>query len=93
MDRGNRISLSDLCRHYALTVDFVQSLDEMGLIPLIEEENQHFVDEVYLRDLEVILHLHYDLDINLEGIDAITHLLLRMEEMQRELNLLRTRQI
>ena len=34
---------------------------------------------------------YYDLSINMEGIDAIHHLLARMEEMQREIHSLRGR--
>ena len=33
--------------------------------------------------------MYYDLSINMEGIDAIHHLLERMENMQREMNSLR----
>lgn len=83
------ISITEICQHYELKTDFLKALDDMGLIPLIEEENQQFVEEDHLKELEVILHLHYDLDINLEGIDAISHLLVRMHEMQRELGQLR----
>ena len=34
--------------------------------------------------------MYYDLSINIEGIDAIHHLLQRMEEMQNELHELRS---
>jgi len=91
MDRARIISITEVCHHYQLEKDFLQSLNEIGLIPLIEEANQQFVEEDQLKELEMILHLHYDLDINLEGIDAISHLLLRMEEMQREIRQLRGR--
>jgi len=33
--------------------------------------------------------MYYDLSINMEGIDAIHHLLERMEEMKREMDSLR----
>ncbi len=91
MERAKVISITEVCHHYQLEKDFLKSLNELGLIPLIEEANQQFVEEDHLKELEMILHLHYDLDINLEGIDAISHLLLRMEEMQREIRQLRGR--
>jgi hypothetical protein len=31
------------------------------------------------------VRLHYDLDINIEGIETINHLLEKIEEMQREI--------
>jgi hypothetical protein len=38
-----------------------------------------------LQKLEQIIRLHYDLDINLEGIDAIAHLAERIKMMQNEI--------
>ena len=35
--------------------------------------------------------MYYDLDINMEGIDVIHHLLQRMDGMQREIDRLRGR--
>jgi hypothetical protein len=37
------------------------------------------------------MRLHYDLDINLEGIEAITSLLNRVKSMQEEIRELRNR--
>ena len=44
-----------------------------------------------LPDVERYSRMYYDLSINMEGIDAIHHLLARMEEMQREIHSLRGR--
>jgi hypothetical protein len=42
-----------------------------------------------MRALERMIRLHYDLEINMEGIDAIAHLLERVEHMQEEMRMLR----
>ena len=42
-----------------------------------------------LRELERYSHLYYDLSINIEGIDAIHHMLERMERLQQEVSFLR----
>ena len=44
-----------------------------------------------MPDVERYSRMYYDLSINMEGIDAIHHLLARMEEMQREIHSLRGR--
>ena len=41
-----------------------------------------------LPRLERLARMHYDLDINLEGIEAISHLLERVERMQHDLRAL-----
>ena len=42
-----------------------------------------------LPSVERYSRMYYDLAINMEGIDAIHHLLERMEAMRREMNSLR----
>ena len=42
-----------------------------------------------LPDVERYSRMYYDLSFNMEGIDAIHHLLERMEEMKREMDSLR----
>ena len=55
-----------------------------------EKENV-FVDEEELQKLEQLMHLHYDLNINLEGIDAINNLLAKLDAAQNELMMLKNR--
>ena len=42
-----------------------------------------------MEALERMVRMHFDLNINLEGIDAIYHLLQRVENLQREVVSLR----
>jgi hypothetical protein len=44
-----------------------------------------------MHKLEKFVRLHYDLDINLEGIETINYLLERIEEMQKEIVNLRNK--
>lgn len=43
----------------------------------------------YYKVLEKYIHLHYDLDINLEGLDAVAHLLNQIQVLQVEVRQLR----
>jgi chaperone modulatory protein CbpM len=36
-----------------------------------------------------MIRMHHELEINVAGIEAITHLLVRVEQMQEELRILR----
>lgn len=81
----------EFCRHYQVEPSFLQSLGEFGLIELREMEDQKYIHKDALHELEKFIHLHYDLNINMEGLDAIEHLLQRVKEMQQELNQLRSR--
>ncbi len=53
-------------------------------------------DHIYLpiselKLIEKIIHLHFELEINLEGIEAIIHLLDRIQDMQDQITRLTTR--
>ena len=84
------ILLTDFIRSADVELEFIDLLEEEGLIQTIEREHLKYIYTEQLNDLEVFTHLHYDLSINIEGIDVIHNLLLRMREMEAELKLLRS---
>ena len=57
---------------------------------LMTEGGERYLTFTQLPDIERYSRMYYDLSINIEGIDAIHHLLQRMEEMQNELHELRS---
>ncbi|MDI1353692.1 MAG: chaperone modulator CbpM [bacterium] len=89
MENERMISLETVCTHYNIEYSFVHSLGDYGLIQIIKKDEQEFIAQDCLSEIELLMHLHYDLEINFEGIDAISHLLGRVREMQRELVRLR----
>ena len=69
----------------------MNSLEQMGLIEITIIEQNRFIDTERLLDLEKFVRLHYELDINLEGIEAITYLLQKVKSLQEEINSLKNR--
>ena len=47
--------------------------------------------QVSFSNLEKFIRLYYELDINLEGIETITHLLQRINSLQDEIIILKNR--
>ena len=70
---------------------FIALLEENGLIHIREIENERFLDPDELPKVERYARMYYDLSINIEGIDAIRHLLNRMHALQDEMNDLRNK--
>ena len=85
------IPASTCCTHYNIEYTFIESLQEAGLIEVHTVEAQSFVPESQLSDLEQYTRLYNDLGINTAGIEAIAHLLRRMQSLQEELTGLRQR--
>ena len=85
------ISTKELSSYYSIDSTFIDSLHENGLITVTTIRKKSFVDTAELRELERLVRLHNDLEINIEGIGAIAHLLERMHELREENLLLRNR--
>lgn len=85
------ISTDEFCTHYQVEYSFITSLQQNGLIEITTIDQHSFIDHDHLKNVERLVRLHYDLDINLEGIEAITYLLNRLKNMQDEIVSLRNR--
>jgi hypothetical protein len=91
MLKENLIPADEFCISHDIEISFISSLYENGLIDITTIDETVFIYPNQLPQLEKISRLHYELGINMEGIDTINHLLNRIDEMQREINVLRNR--
>jgi len=91
MQTKNYIAVNEFCSNHNIEVSFISSLQETGLIEIAFVEETAFLDADQLQQVEKFVRFYYDLDINLEGIETITHLLQRMNAMQNEITSLRNR--
>jgi len=85
------ILVKEYCQRTNLEPSFFIMLEESGLIDICIIEGEKQFPSSQLVDLERFSRLYYDLHINMEGIDAIQHMLNRMRQMQNELQQLRSR--
>jgi hypothetical protein len=79
------IAVSEFCVNHNVEISFLNLLQQNGLIEISTIESKYFVEKEQLPQLEKFVHFYYDLDINLEGIETITYLLQRIENMQTEI--------
>ena len=91
MKTDEMIPASEFCTHYHIELSFIQSLQQSGLIEIVSTEESLFVPANQLPQLEKLVRLYYEMDINLEGIETITYLLQRMNEMQQTITHLNNR--
>lgn len=85
------IPADEFCTSYNVEYAFIHSLQEYGLIQITTVEEKRFINTQQLQDVERFVRMHYDLDINLPGIEAINHLLEKIRDMQDEMNALKNR--
>jgi len=91
MQDENMVPATTFCVHHNIELSFIHSLKEHGMIETVVVAEELLLPLSQLERLEKIVRLHFELDINLEGIETITHLLDRMEEMQNNIQRLTNR--
>jgi len=85
------IDINEFCSHHNIEVSFVGSLQQTGLIEITTIDQKVYIKSDQLAQLEKIICLYYELDINIEGIETITHLIKQINKMQDEIIVLRNR--
>lgn len=91
METKYLIEVEQFCAGNNVELSFVTTLHKSGLIELEEQKEGVFLHRDQIRQLEKLVCFHYDLDINLEGIEAISHLLQQIDKMQHEITSLKNR--
>lgn len=91
MNEKPLISKQTLCSHYNIEISFVDALNKMGLIQIEIIEQNQFIHQDQISDLEKIIRLHNELNVNLEGIDVVFNLLKKERELRNELIALKNR--
>lgn len=85
------VSIDDFCNSYNVKVSFINNLNQTGLIEITSMEEKLYVEIGQMPQLEKIVRLHFEMNINLEGIETIIHLLHRINGLQDEITQLRNR--
>ena len=91
MTNEEMVAAHDFCVSHQIEESFLHSLCESGLLEITTFEETVFISRDRLPDLERMVRLHYEMDINLEGIEAIYHLLEQVKAIQEEMKSLRNR--
>ncbi|MBK8368751.1 MAG: chaperone modulator CbpM [Bacteroidetes bacterium] len=85
METRDLILIEHFCANHEIEFSFIDSLHQFGLIEVIIHDDQKYLHQEQLKEVEKMMRMHYELDINMEGIDVISHLLKRMNSLQKEL--------
>jgi len=85
------IAIDDFCANHNIDISFINSLEQTGLIEITTIEQSGFIAADQLLELEKYVRFYYELDINLEGIETVTHLLQNINNLQLEISTLTNR--
>jgi len=87
----NLILIDKLCLHYKIEVSFFDALDDIGLIKIETFEQNKFIHQDKISDLEKMIRLYHELNVNMEGIDIVFNLIKKELKLREEINSLKNR--
>ena len=91
MTNEEMVAAHEFCISHNVEITFLHSLGESGLLEITTVEETVFIKQDQLAELEMLIRLHYDMDINIEGIEAIHHLLQQIKTIQEEMRALKNK--
>ncbi len=91
MHTQDLIDIKEFCINHNIKISFISVLQRTGLIEITTIKETRFINADQLQNLEKIVRFYYELDINLEGIETINHLLQRINSQRDEIIALRNR--
>lgn len=83
MNLNELIIIEEVCTRYRVERTFIHSLDESGLIEIVRVEQKEYLPTDKIGEFEKMHRLHHDLEINVEGLQAIQHLLKQVKQLQK----------
>jgi len=89
METTNLVLVEQFCSNFDIEFSFISSLNDHGLIEIIVLENREYISHEQLEAVERAIRIHYELNINIEGIDAISNLLNQINDLQQELTIIK----
>lgn len=91
MNTKKFISIKQFCECYSVPESFINSLHDYELIEIVTIKEIQHVNITQINAIEKLITFHYDLNINIEGIHAISNLLNTIDSLQSELKELKNR--
>jgi hypothetical protein len=79
------IAVDEFCASHEIEISFITSLQQNGLIEVTTIKKTEFIDAEQLPQRERFIRFYYELDINLEGIETISHLIKRINGMHDQI--------
>ncbi len=91
METNNLVLVEKCCSNLEVEQAFIHSLNDSGLIEVIVLDDKSYISIDHLKRVERAIHFHYELNINIEGIDVIHNLLDQIDDLQEELRVVKNK--
>lgn len=87
METINMVLIDHFCSNCGVDISFVTLLNDYGIVDITVVNDKKYISNEQLKKVERALYFHNELNINMEGIDVIHHLLHQIGDLQEELRI------
>lgn len=91
METQELIIVEVFCQECQIETSLIWELEEFGLIKTIQQNETRYIDKNQIITVEKIIRLHTDLNINKEGIEVILDLLEKVNQLNSDIKMLKSR--
>ena len=80
------ITIKEYCVYHHTEASFIEALHQSGLIEIQPAEPEPVISFDQLEALERFTRWYQELELNVEGIEVVGHLLQKMDSMQQHIH-------
>ncbi|MCB9201911.1 MAG: MerR family transcriptional regulator [Flavobacteriales bacterium] len=91
MESKELINIKSIILYHKVDEDFISQVESFQLIDIIIKDTDKYIHTKQLPVLERVIRLHYELKVNMEGIDVIGNMMDKMEDMKERIRKLECR--
>lgn len=91
METTKYITITTFCQYHGIESSLIFSFRELGLIEIIEEEPEPYLEEETLGRLERMVRLYKDFGLSPNGVEVVIDLLSKIEKLQEDNHVLKRR--
>ncbi|WP_373521744.1 chaperone modulator CbpM [Aquiflexum sp.] len=84
METTKYITITTFCQYHGIESSLIFSFRELGLIEIIEDDPEPYLEEETLGQLERMVRLYKDFELNPQGIEVVIDLLEKVEKLQED---------
>jgi chaperone modulatory protein CbpM len=79
----NHLSKTQCIEVYQIDTIFFDAIVDAGLIEIVQYSDDTYISYDNLQHFEQFINWHYDLEINIAGLEVIAHLLQKIRHLQQ----------
>lgn len=88
--KNKGIQIEVFCEFHNIDVQFIYAIIDSGFVDIVKEKDQILIPNTSIDKLERCVRLSNDLGVNIEGLEVINNMRLKIIELRKEVQRLKS---